>query len=124
MPLRNRWAVNRHLVIDDIDGKARYDNEIAKSWDGLLTRTRGRAGDFAQHPQDFVRVPPPEAPLRDVRSPEPASALAVLDVDVVRGVLLPRGAAQHLFSNTEYGIGTMIVGSGSAQSDPAAFVVR
>ena len=124
MPIRHRWAIGDHLLVDDIDGKVRYASEVRETWNGLLTRARGRDGDMVQNPQDFVRAPPPEAAPWDIRTAEPTSATAVLDVDIVRGVILPKGAAQHLYSNSGFGIGEMEVSSGSAESIPQAFVVR
>lgn len=126
MPVRNTWRVGRHLIMDDIDGRVRYDDAIGWTWDGLLTRKSGRREEFFRHPQDFVKAPPPEPPPVDVRLAPATSATSVIDVDVVRGVLLPKGAAAHLFSSTEYGIGTMQIATGSADAVASgdAFLVR
>lgn len=126
MPTRNRWRVGDYLVIDDIDGRARYASEVRESYDGLLIDARKRWEELVPHPQDELRVAPEELPPSLVRAPAPTSATQAIDVDSVLGVLLPKGAAQHLFSNTEQGIESMQVSEGSAGAgaSAAAFVVR
>lgn len=59
----------RHVVICQQTGKAKYDDEVVRQYDGLIV-ARGEADP--QHPQELIRMRP-ERPARQPLNPPAAT---------------------------------------------------
>lgn len=129
---RNGWRIGSHLVMDDLGGHTYWVEDTGETYYGQLV-DRDLIGEEArEHPQLKVR------PLRDpypIKDPRPEAAVSVamgvLDANVVAGVVLPRGAATHLFNSNQVAIEAPIPmeivadgASAMAQTSAHAFVVR
>ena len=109
--IRNEWRVGDFLVVDDESGLVTYASETAKLWDGSI---RHIDSFETRQPQEFVRAPKENAPLKDTR-PEALTSAASESQPLYIGttsILFPTASpASHIFRR---GIGWMVI-----QGNPA-----
>jgi hypothetical protein len=120
-----------YLIRDDLSGKIVFADEIVERWDGTIMRRVGTEDEVHRHPQDFIRAKADPYPVSPMRPGGPTALVDFAGTNVVQGIVLPLGAAQHLYpaSPGVNGIGRMrIVRQGitrvSAMSCATSFIVR
>lgn len=121
----------KYIIRDDLSGKIVFNDEIEKRWDGLLVEKKRIGTEGRRQPQEFVRAKADPYPTSPIRTRHATLDVDFVDANIVQGVTLPLGAAQHLFPSkvAASGIGVMrIMKDGttrvSAMSCAVAFIVR
>ena len=126
---RNVWVIGDSLAIDDLGGHTYYRSELEKTFYGQLVPKELIGEEAQEHPQLRIRALRDPYPLSDPR-PDAATSVAaiVFDVDLVQGVQLPLGAAQHLFKTSQMGIQEIEIAADGVSAGAAvtarSFVVR